>query len=88
MHDAAGDPSAVDPAGYFPCALTLYDTAGQERFAPLTRPFYRQADGILLTYDVGDRGSFERAANYWLSEIAAHATPDALVTLPASGGLG
>ena len=66
--------SAIDVGGER-VGLQCFDTAGQERFAPLTAPFYRQADGVMLVYDVGNRRSFERAIGYWASEVNhTHAT--------------
>lgn len=44
-------------------ALALWDTAGQERFAPLSAPYYRQADGVVVVFDVGSRRSFERVGS-------------------------
>ena len=32
--------------------LHVWDTAGQEQFRVISRPYYRQADGALLVYDV------------------------------------
>jgi len=61
--------------------VQLYDTAGQERFAPLTAPYYRQAEGILVTFDIGQRSSFERAVTYWGQEIQRHASTDVAVLL-------
>lgn len=49
-----------------------WDTAGQDRFAAVTRSFYHKADGIVLVYDVTRRDTFERV-RYWLSEIDKHA---------------
>jgi small GTP-binding protein len=62
-------------------SVQLFDTAGQERFAPLIGPYYRHADGVLVAYDVGHRTSFERAITYWASEIAKNATPGTPVVL-------
>lgn len=61
--------------------VQLLDTAGQERFAPLTAPFYRQAEGILVAYDVGSRESLERALGYWAAQLERHAQPTVAVLL-------
>ena len=43
------------------CAeITLYDTAGQERYAPLGRPFYHDAHIVFLVYSVNDIRTFQR----------------------------
>merc|ERR1712232_1230250 len=52
--------------------LQIWDTAGQERFRTITTSYFRGAQGILLVYDVTDRGSFENIRN-WLSQIQQHA---------------
>lgn len=41
--------------------LMLYDTSGQERFACITHSYIRSADGVIVVYDVTDRGSFTQA---------------------------
>ena len=46
----------------------IWDTAGQERFRTLTSAYYRGAQGIILTYDVTRRETFE-ALNVWLQEV-------------------
>lgn len=48
--------------------LTIWDTAGQERFRTLTSSYYRGAQGIVLTYDVTRRDTFE-ALSVWLQEV-------------------
>ena len=55
-------------------ALQLYDTVGQERFAPLAAPYYRVAEAVLVFYDVTSRSSFE-AIDYWKDEVMAKADP-------------
>lgn len=50
------------------CTLKLWDTAGQERFKSLPRNLYRNADGILLVYDVTSRKSFENISK-WIKTI-------------------
>ena len=49
-----------------------WDTAGQDRFAAVTRSFYHKADGIVLVYDVTRRDTFDRV-QYWLGEIERNA---------------
>ncbi|EOB14054.1 Ras-related protein Rab-13 [Nosema bombycis CQ1] len=38
--------------------LNIWDTAGQERFFSITKSYYRNADGILLIFDLNDIKSF------------------------------
>jgi len=52
--------------------LQIWDTAGQERFRTITTSYFRGAQGILLVYDVTDRGSFNSITN-WVGQIGQHA---------------
>lgn len=52
--------------------LQIWDTAGQERFRTITTSYFRGAQGILLVYDVEDRGSFENIRS-WVAQINQHA---------------
>jgi small GTP-binding protein len=48
--------------------LKIWDTAGQERFRNITQQYYKNADGILLIYDVSDRNSFDKVRD-WMKQI-------------------
>jgi len=52
--------------------LQIWDTAGQERFKTITTAYYRGAMGILLVFDVTNRGSFVNVQN-WMRQIEMHA---------------
>lgn len=39
--------------------VKLWDTAGQERFKTMTYQFYRQADGIIIAFDLTNKQSFQ-----------------------------
>jgi len=54
--------------------LQLWDTAGQERFRTITSSYYRRAHGVIITYDVTDRLSFDHVRQ-WLGEIGKYAGP-------------
>ena len=41
--------------------LSIYDTAGQERFLSAVEMFYQGADGIIMVYDITDKTSFQTA---------------------------
>ncbi|TMS37150.1 hypothetical protein L596_004144 [Steinernema carpocapsae] len=60
--------------------LQIWDTAGQERFRSITSSYYRDADALLLVYDVTNRGSFENIRN-WLAQIQEYAKEDVQITL-------
>ena len=48
--------------------LTLWDTAGQERFRSMPKKYYRNANGILLIFDINDKESFDDVSK-WMSDI-------------------
>jgi len=45
--------------GQIKCKLQIWDTAGQERFRSMTSAFYNKASGVILTFDVGQKESFQ-----------------------------
>eukprot|EP01118_Nematostelium_gracile_P000616 TRINITY_DN1066_c0_g4_i1.p1 TRINITY_DN1066_c0_g4~~TRINITY_DN1066_c0_g4_i1.p1 ORF type:complete len:219 (+),score=66.32 TRINITY_DN1066_c0_g4_i1:38-658(+) len=53
--------------------LSIWDTAGQEKFRSLTSSYYRGTQGIILVYDVTKRTSFS-SIEHWLEEVENYAT--------------
>ena len=39
--------------------ISLFDTAGQEKFRSITFSYYKGSDGILLLYDITNRNTFD-----------------------------
>lgn len=60
--------------------LAFWDTAGQERFHTLRTGYYRDAQGIILVYDVTQRKSFDKLGE-WLIETETYATKTNLVKM-------
>ena len=48
--------------------ITVWDTAGQDRFKSLPKKYYQNADGIFLFYDVSNKESFNDVT-VWMNEI-------------------
>ena len=48
--------------------VRLWDTAGQERFKSLTPNYFKNAEGVILTYDITKTESFENL-KYWMNSI-------------------
>ena len=51
--------------------IELWDTAGQEKFHSLTAAFFRNAEGIIVMFDVTNSISFENIRN-WTESIKTH----------------
>lgn len=64
-------------------SITLYDTAGQERFAKLTSSYMRKADGVLLMFDVSNAESFADITLRWVPEIVRSCGLDYNATMPS-----
>ncbi|CAF0921972.1 unnamed protein product [Brachionus calyciflorus] len=62
------------------CKLQIWDTAGQERFRSVTHAYYRDAQALLLLYDVTNQSSFDNV-RAWLSEIRQYAEEDVVIML-------
>ena len=48
--------------------LQIWDTAGHERFRAMTDSYYRQAQGVIIVFDLTNTKSFEELKN-WLHFI-------------------
>ena len=48
--------------------LTIYDTAGQEKYRALTKNYYRNANGVILVFDLTNENSFTKL-NSWIKDI-------------------
>jgi len=53
--------------------LSIWDTAGQEKFRTLTSSYYRNAHGVILMYDATNRESFNHIL-YWLQQVSDQST--------------
>jgi len=40
--------------------LSIWDTAGQEKFHALSPLYYRRSQGAIIVYDITDEDSFKR----------------------------
>lgn len=62
--------------------LDVWDTAGQERFHSLTPMYYRDADIVLVVFDLTEANSFARAKR-WVTELQ-EALEDPVIVLVAN----
>ena len=61
--------------------IKIWDTAGQERYKALTKGFFRNAEGIMIVYDVTNQESFENLKN-WIQSIKENMGNDFLERIP------
>uniref|UniRef100_A0AAY4A7Q4 Uncharacterized protein n=1 Tax=Denticeps clupeoides TaxID=299321 RepID=A0AAY4A7Q4_9TELE len=59
---------------------SIWDTAGQERFRSVTHAYYRDAQALLLLYDITSKSSFDNT-RAWLTEIHEYAQNDVVIML-------
>jgi small GTP-binding protein len=71
--------------------LQMWDTAGQERYRNLTNNYYKGAAGIVLTYAIDNRKSFEDIGRFfvvivevWIKQINENTTHGTQKLLVAS----
>ena len=55
--------------------IKIWDTAGQERYKSLTKGFFRNAEGVMLVYDVTNSETYENL-KFWLQSIKNNTSPD------------
>ena len=55
--------------------IKIWDTAGQERYKALTKGFFRNAEGIMIVYDVTNQETYE-SLKYWIQSIKTHIGDD------------
>ena len=55
--------------------IKIWDTAGQERYKSLTEGYFRNAEGILIVYDVSNLDTFKNL-KYWIQSIKTHINID------------
>jgi len=54
--------------------VQVWDTAGQERFGTINCAYYRGAMGMIITYSVTNRESFDHVEK-WVKELDKHGSP-------------
>ena len=48
--------------------LSIWDTAGQDRFRGLASSYYKQAKCVIIVYDVSKKATFDKL-EFWKEEI-------------------
>ena len=60
--------------------IKVWDTAGQKRFRTITKQYYKNAEGIILIYDVTESKTFDQIED-WVMNIMDNKQSDAKVIL-------
>ena len=61
--------------------MTIWDTAGQEKFRSLTSSYYRGGQGVVLVYDVTRPETFKNLKEIWLKELEVYADLEDLILM-------
>eukprot|EP00052_Salpingoeca_macrocollata_P001226 m.24498 g.24498 ORF g.24498 m.24498 type:complete len:211 (-) comp11208_c0_seq1:78-710(-) len=59
--------------------LAIWDTAGMEKYAPLSSFYSRDASAAIIAYDIMDRSTFENIDKYW--DTLQHAKDNCFVVV-------
>ena len=51
--------------------MMIWDTAGQERFRAITGSYLRNADGVVVVFDITNKKSFDNLST-WLDQMTQH----------------
>lgn len=60
--------------------LEIWDTAGQERFRTITQSYYRNANGLVLLYDITKHESLTGLTS-WIEDVKRYATSNVVMLL-------
>ena len=72
-----------DPNGKFKIKQIIWDTAGQEIYRSLASFYYKDADAVLLVYDITNKSTFEDM-NFWINEVNKKCQKNVLVSIVAN----
>ena len=59
----------------------IMDTAGQEKFNSLIVTYYKNADAVLLVYDISKKSSFDKIRDYYVEKIRDNCKKDIPIVL-------
>ena len=60
--------------------IQAWDTAGQEAYHSITAPYFRNAHGVILFFDLSNQASFQ-ALSYWIQLVREHAQQDPVILI-------
>ena len=59
----------------------LWDTAGQEKFRSVTRFLYKDAQVVILVYDITVKESFNEIKDYWYNQVKENCPTNTIICL-------
>ena len=62
----------------------LWDTAGQEKYRSMSKIYYRDANVVILVYDITNQKSFDELKEYWFKEIKQNGNEDVILAIAAN----
>ena len=62
----------------------IWDTAGQEKFRSIAKINYKDADVILLVFDITNQKTFQCIKDYWYLEVKENAPENIIIALVAA----
>jgi len=61
--------------------MFIWDTAGQERFRSVTSSLFHGVAGVMLAFDISDRGSFDQKIPDWIELVKGYTFTDTPILL-------
>lgn len=61
--------------------LDIWDTAGQEAYRSLNKIFYKDAQIVILAYDITNENSFKNISLVWLPQVKECVDPTAIIVI-------
>jgi small GTP-binding protein len=58
--------------------VSIWDTAGQEKFQNIVKQYYNGANGILLIFDITNKKSFDKI-NFWYNDLINRIKKDEII---------
>ena len=55
--------------------VQIWDTAGQEKLKAIAASYYKNAEGVVIVYDITNRESFQKL-DFWINESKNNVSPD------------
>ena len=49
--------------------VSIWDTAGQEKYSSITNIFYKDCQGVLIIFDITNKESFDQIENHWIPQL-------------------